>query len=240
MIYSHKLSSKNKRHKSFLEEKRNDPITGDKIIEGNEIVLCGACKSAFLLDSWNYMAHSHCNQPFTLKEIPTKQHVVKEIKVQKEKERKYKFILKKQNELLKTLLIVPNLLFSFPIFLMSVIEFNFFIQSPDLSLTAIVLASIFTHLFVKKAKVKISKNKLVLSLHFNIKTIYLSEIEKLDFFSSSEDRNIFFLVIFLESGRTKRLKLIKNKNLISELKELQEYFEENNLSDKLSVSQQAL
>jgi hypothetical protein len=63
----------------------------------------------------------------------------------------------------------------------------------------------------------------------------LSEIEQLDFFSSSEDRSIFFLVIFFESERTKRLKLIKNKELISEIKELQEYLEKNNLSDKISV-----
>lgn len=67
----------------------------------------------------------------------------------------------------------------------------------------------------------------------------MSEVEKLDFFASI-DKKIFFLVIFLENGRTKRLKLIKNKKLISEIKELQEYFEENNLSDKISVSEQVL
>jgi hypothetical protein len=55
MIHSHRLTSKNKKHNHFLEEERKDPITGDKIVEGNEIVLCGACKSAFLLDSWNYI-----------------------------------------------------------------------------------------------------------------------------------------------------------------------------------------
>ncbi|WP_338791090.1 hypothetical protein V9L05_23325 (plasmid) [Bernardetia sp. Wsw4-3y2] len=233
MIHSHRLTSKNKRHKSFLEEERKDPITGDKLIEGNEIVLCGACKSAFLLDSWNYMAHSHCNQPFTLKEIPMKQHVVKEVKIEVEK--KYKLILKDDNEFLRAFLVLPNLFFSIPIFLMSMIQTNFLSQFLSLFFIALILMSLFAYLLVQKNKIIFDKIKFIVSLPFNSKIVYLSEVEKLDFFASDKNKDILFLVIFFENGRTKRMKIMRNKKTISELKGLQEYFEENNLSNKISV-----
>jgi len=55
------------------------------------------------------MAFSHCNQPFTLKEIPVKQHLERVIEGEEKKGNKYEFILKEQNELLKTLLVVPSI-----------------------------------------------------------------------------------------------------------------------------------
>lgn len=64
------------KHHDFLKEERIDPITGDILQEGDDIVICASCKSAFLVDSWEYMDRKHCEQTHTLREIP-KQEVVK-------------------------------------------------------------------------------------------------------------------------------------------------------------------
>ncbi|WP_338815755.1 hypothetical protein V9L05_22385 (plasmid) [Bernardetia sp. Wsw4-3y2] len=64
------------KHQDFLKQERIDPITGDILQEGDEIVICASCKSAFLADSWSYMDKKHCNQTHTLREIP-KQEAVK-------------------------------------------------------------------------------------------------------------------------------------------------------------------
>lgn len=57
-------------HDNFLHENRNDPITGDSIQEGDEIVFCAVCKSAFLKDTWLYLKQTHCNQHETLGKFP--------------------------------------------------------------------------------------------------------------------------------------------------------------------------
>ncbi len=57
-------------HKSFLEEERNDSITGDLIQANDEVVFCGICKSVFLKDSWKFINETHCGQKNTLKEFP--------------------------------------------------------------------------------------------------------------------------------------------------------------------------
>ncbi|WP_375559369.1 hypothetical protein ACE193_16735 [Bernardetia sp. OM2101] len=68
MHYSHKLEKR--KHKGFLNEKRNDPITGERIEAGHKIVICSACKSAFFEESWQYLGGKHCNQTKTLSKIP--------------------------------------------------------------------------------------------------------------------------------------------------------------------------
>ncbi|WP_338766958.1 hypothetical protein WAF17_04860 [Bernardetia sp. ABR2-2B] len=68
MFHYHFL--KERQHADFLSENRIDPITGDKIQEGDCIVICAACKSAFLEDSWNYLRQQHCDQYGTLNKIP--------------------------------------------------------------------------------------------------------------------------------------------------------------------------
>lgn len=55
------------RHAEFLKENRQDPITGDLIVEGDEVVFCVECKSAFLKDTWLYLDKKHCNQNKTIK-----------------------------------------------------------------------------------------------------------------------------------------------------------------------------
>jgi len=59
-------------HLEFLNERRQDPITGDLIVEGDEIVFCRECKSAFLKSSWEYLNEKHCNQNRTLATFPVK------------------------------------------------------------------------------------------------------------------------------------------------------------------------
>lgn len=58
------------KHFSFLNQNRQDPITGDLIVEGNEVVFCSECKSVFLKDSWEYLGGKHCNSSETLIEFP--------------------------------------------------------------------------------------------------------------------------------------------------------------------------
>ncbi len=67
---THKINSNF--HLEFLHEKRQDPITGDLIVEGDEIVFCQECKSAFLKSSWEYLKETHCNQKRTLANFPVK------------------------------------------------------------------------------------------------------------------------------------------------------------------------
>lgn len=57
-------------HSEFLKQGRIDPITGEEIEEGHTIVICSACKSAFFIESWEYLGQTHCNQAETLIEIP--------------------------------------------------------------------------------------------------------------------------------------------------------------------------
>ncbi|AFM03172.1 hypothetical protein Fleli_0711 [Bernardetia litoralis DSM 6794] len=64
---------RNPRHKAFLNENRSDPITGDEIKEGDKIVFCAICKSAFLYDTWLYLDKTHCNQGETLGKFPSSQ-----------------------------------------------------------------------------------------------------------------------------------------------------------------------
>jgi hypothetical protein len=61
----------NPRHQAFLNENRSDPITGDDIQEGDEIIFCAVCKSAFLKDTWLYLDKTHCNQTEMLGKFPS-------------------------------------------------------------------------------------------------------------------------------------------------------------------------
>jgi hypothetical protein len=58
------------KHYHFLLEERNDPVTGDRFSEGDEVVFCSVCKSAFFKDSWVYMGNKHCDQRATLPVFP--------------------------------------------------------------------------------------------------------------------------------------------------------------------------
>lgn len=57
--------------KAFLEEKRKDPVTGETFTEGDRVVFCAVCKSAFHLDSWIYIKGQHCGQHETLDAMPS-------------------------------------------------------------------------------------------------------------------------------------------------------------------------
>ncbi len=62
-------------HSEFLQQGRIDPITGEKIEEGHTIVICSACKSAFFIESWEYLGQNHCNQSETLLEVPKPKNI---------------------------------------------------------------------------------------------------------------------------------------------------------------------
>ena len=64
-MYIHKIDKQ--LHSNFLKENRQDPITGDLIEEGDEVVFCASCKSAFLKDTWLYLDKKHCSQYRTIK-----------------------------------------------------------------------------------------------------------------------------------------------------------------------------
>ncbi|WP_375559241.1 hypothetical protein ACE193_16075 [Bernardetia sp. OM2101] len=68
MLHTHYLDRTT--HSDFLKQERIDPITGEKIEEGHTIVICAACKSAFFIESWEYLGNEHCNQKESLSEIP--------------------------------------------------------------------------------------------------------------------------------------------------------------------------
>ncbi|WP_338815265.1 hypothetical protein V9L05_09370 [Bernardetia sp. Wsw4-3y2] len=70
MHHSHRLTE---HHQDFLNQNRTDPITGEKIEEGHTVVVCAACKSAFFIESWEYLGNSHCDQSETLKSLPLPQ-----------------------------------------------------------------------------------------------------------------------------------------------------------------------
>jgi hypothetical protein len=57
-------------HKNSPLTQRHDPITGDAFAEGDRVVFCASCQSAFLVDSWKYMGKKHCGQSRTLKNVP--------------------------------------------------------------------------------------------------------------------------------------------------------------------------
>jgi hypothetical protein len=68
-MHIHKIE-KNK-HKDFLLQNRIDPITGDLIVENDEVVFCASCKSVFLVDTWLYLNGNHCEQSETLEKFPS-------------------------------------------------------------------------------------------------------------------------------------------------------------------------
>ncbi|WP_338793306.1 hypothetical protein [Bernardetia sp. MNP-M8] len=68
MTNTHRLEKE--LHSEFLKQGRIDPITGEQIEEGHTIVICAACKSAFFIESWEYLGEIHCNQAETLTDIP--------------------------------------------------------------------------------------------------------------------------------------------------------------------------
>ncbi|WP_027003801.1 hypothetical protein [Hugenholtzia roseola] len=59
----------------FLSQSRHDPITGDLFVAGDKVVFCAACHSAFLLESWEYLGQTHCQQQETLAQIPTQSNL---------------------------------------------------------------------------------------------------------------------------------------------------------------------
>ncbi|WP_338791309.1 hypothetical protein [Bernardetia sp. MNP-M8] len=74
-MHIHKINSNSQEHRSFLSQNRKDPITGDSILESDEVVFCAGCKSVFLCDTWEYLGKRHCGQSGTLIDFPLQQAI---------------------------------------------------------------------------------------------------------------------------------------------------------------------
>ncbi|WP_338766081.1 hypothetical protein WAF17_02985 [Bernardetia sp. ABR2-2B] len=69
-MHIHKINSNSEEHQNLLAQNRKDPITGDSILEGEEVVFCAGCKSVFLRETWEYLGNRHCEQKETLIDFP--------------------------------------------------------------------------------------------------------------------------------------------------------------------------
>lgn len=63
-------------HADFLAQERMDPVTGECLQDGDKVVFCAQCRSAFLLDSWDYLENRHCQQTQTLPDFPEKESLM--------------------------------------------------------------------------------------------------------------------------------------------------------------------
>lgn len=68
-LYTHILSEDT--FQSLGAKSLRDPVTGETLRTGQEVVFCANCKSAFLKESWEYMGGEHCGQKEVLKHIPS-------------------------------------------------------------------------------------------------------------------------------------------------------------------------
>lgn len=67
---SHVIRLHPRKHRHFLDQERQDPVTGEFFESEDEIVICAGCKSAFLKESWTYLGAQHCGQIRTLADLP--------------------------------------------------------------------------------------------------------------------------------------------------------------------------
>jgi hypothetical protein len=74
-MYTHKINSSLSEHQNFLAQNRKDPITGDSISDGDEVVFCAGCKSVFFKDTWEYLGKRHCQQHETLAKFPVQKEI---------------------------------------------------------------------------------------------------------------------------------------------------------------------
>lgn len=74
-MHTHKIDSTLETHQNFLAQNRKDPITGDAILEGDEVVFCAGCKSVFFKDTWEYLGNQHCEQYETLAKFPVQKTI---------------------------------------------------------------------------------------------------------------------------------------------------------------------
>jgi hypothetical protein len=65
----HVITLDARQHGSFLEQGRRDPVTKEEFKVGDRVVMCAACRSAFLEGSWRMLGRSHCGQERTLKNL---------------------------------------------------------------------------------------------------------------------------------------------------------------------------
>ena len=154
MLHNHHL--RQEIHSDFLAQQRIDPITGEKIEEGHTIVICAACKSAFFIESWEYLGGSHCNQENTLEQIPVRkllQLMAKPLEYLPFYFKKGKYILDRGDDNsfafgTKSLLFIAAILLYVPILIM-LTTFVGGLFSPPAAVAFFILAIYFTSLQLK-------------------------------------------------------------------------------------------
>jgi len=205
------------KHKDFLNQERIDPITGDILQEGDQIVICASCKSAFLVDSWLYMDGKHCNQTYTLREIPIQEVVKIDRESRNERLDKlafFQFRTVKQSE-------ATNIYTGFFALIGGIIMYSTYVLNIDFILFG--LMAITAGLGIGKSMYK-QKTLLLDSGHFIINqnkknqviiesaTIESIEIEKAKFFSRlansflfKKNENFYDLIIKTKNGKSHKV-----------------------------------
>lgn len=189
----------------FLKQGRIDPITGEKIEEGHTIVICAACKSAFFIESWEYLGENHCNQSDTLIEIPKAKNLFLEAKPLEYLPFLFKKGSYKQDKILKNVLGNTLLLFLFSFGAISTLVLSVLVgywTTPIFgvltlfgmlgSISLIMNKAKFTNLFTKKinpkqaSKLALNSKKQALTLKKNKQksteqSIEFDDIEELNY-----------------------------------------------------------
>jgi len=234
------------KHADFLKQERIDPITGDILQEGNQVVICASCKSAFLADSWLYMDSKHCNQTHTLREIPKQETVKIDRESRNERLDKlafYQFRTVKSSEITGVytgFFILIGGLILYPSYLFNIVE------PMGLGL-AIMLAGIGVGKNIYKQKTLLldsghfvinqnKKNEVVIDSK-NIETI---QVEKAKFFSRlansflfRKHENFYDLIITTKTGETHKVFVSEHeiKRIEQETNILKKYSTQNNLEN---------
>ena len=228
------------KHSDFLAQERIDPITGDVLQENDEIVICASCKSAFLVDSWTYMANKHCNQTHTLRELPEQEAVKIDREARNERLDKLAFF---QFRTIKTsevsgvytgFFALMGALISFLIFLLSmdIIVFSFIPVLVGIGIgkniykqKTLLLDS--GHFIINQNK----KNEIII----NSKSIETIHYEKARFFSRlansilfNKEEKFYKLIITTKTGEEHKVSLISEH-------EIRRIEEETNILKKYSV-----
>ena len=133
-------------HSDFLEQGRIDPITGEQIEEGHTIVICAACKSAFFIESWEYLGYTHCNQSETLVEIPKPKNLFLEAKPLEY----LPFLFKKGNQNLDTTVhsFIENAITGIATIAVVLIIPAFLYVNPLISLALVIALTIYLFVFL--------------------------------------------------------------------------------------------
>ncbi len=191
-MHIHKINPNSQEHQSFLAQNKKDPITGDSISEGDEVVFCAGCKSVFLRDTWEYLGEEHCEQYKTLIEFPST--IIKINLTSKEDILFYDFLPLKKNEINNVPHTVNSKLWKKKKGKLS--NYNYFFHKSPLFLVLVLLSFIVAYIFYSMIS---SLLPFLGSLIFLIIIYFIGEIEqniqgkKLDSVHNEFSDDVFYI-----------------------------------------------